>query len=85
MINFTFAVWTTFSSLNASSVAYHKVEYHNIIESPEGAPPHIALAEIFVARRLLDEQFHLLLNRDSLVDVREVASGEFVADSVDDG
>lgn len=46
--------------------------------SPEGAPAHVALAQVLVAGGLPDEQLHLSAHAHFLRHVREVAPGQLV-------
>lgn len=50
---------------------------------PERTPANVALAEVFMGRGLLDEQLHLCWDIQSVI-VREVPTGELIADPVND-
>lgn len=48
---------------------------------PERTPADVALAEVLVGRRLLDEQFHLSWDIQSVI-MREIATSELVSNPV---
>ena len=51
------------------------------LQSPKGAPAHVALAQVEVRRGLLDEPLHLLRDGELLA---ELAAGQLVLDAADD-
>ena len=50
---------------------------------PEGAPPDVALAEVLVVGRLLDQPVDLLCDVECLF-AREVPAGQLVSHALDD-